>query len=194
MVVGKEDENKHVAQTWSNMVARWKKPTGSYGKWIKQSIDSKSKNTKNRCTSLEFWPSDITWSQWPAAASASSCASASLASISSDRSRCALAEPDWHRMFGLGGHAMLRETLQLYQLLSYLFQLGYVMYVEWWGIVGSGWCWWQVTWTALAADKRSGLSSAICGIKSVKSKPNCTKCWKGQDRKKDTLAGIGQVR
>ena len=54
----------------------------------------------SRPSSLYFaWPSDITWSQWPTAASASSCASASLASISSDRSRCALAEPDWHRMW-----------------------------------------------------------------------------------------------
>ena len=39
--------------------------------------------------------SDITWPQGPTAASASSWAAVSLANTSSDRSRCALAEPDW---------------------------------------------------------------------------------------------------
>ena len=103
-------------------------------------------------------PVDITWSQWPTAASAFSWASVCLARTSSDRSRCALAEPDWH--WWIWEAMPCWEKFQLAQAKSELKKQIFT--------TNSLAITLRVTWTSLAADKssESGLSLAICGTLS----------------------------
>ena len=163
---------------------------------------------------LTFWHP---MSQWPTVASASSCAAVCWASISSDRSSWALAPPGlwiWEAMpcwkiFQLArcknlnwkitttppatakSQAITAIKPDICQ--SYLFLLGYVAW--WWMVATAGFCW-QVTWSSWAADKgsNSGMSLAICGIPSVKSKAHCTQCCQRPMKTHTGGYGSGQVR
>ena len=192
-----EDENKHVAQTWLNMLASWKKPTGStYGKKLPKQVDSKFKNMKHRCTSLNYLPSDIpcdhSGRQWPLLSR--ELPSVRPASLRIDRVAPWRNRTGTGRGFGKPCH--VERSFNLPNICHTFSILGMWNDGEWWQLLGSaGFCW-QVTWTSWAADNgsNSGMSLAICGIQSVKSKTNGTQCCQGPMKTHAGGYGSGQVR